>query len=336
MSLPAAGATPGTDEQIDLRCAAQMRAAGADPGGTAGTYDGYLLVEWPRPWPPDMGDIAALAPVRALLGDHARRLGENIRLQGLVPERPDRRRVVLYRRDEGPFSGYARRELDASVAPQLDPDGARAGDPETVGFRLADAAATLLAGPGHDAAPAAPVWRDVLVCTHGRRDRCCGSWGTELWQALSGADLPGDISLWRTSHTGGHRYAPTMLVLPEGTAWGFVDAGSARAILRREEPIEALLPLYRGCAGLPSPAVQAVERAVLAELGWSLLDTPRTGEDLGDGRVALVVDPDGDAMRWEATVNAGRVLPVPDCGALPSPGAKTATEQLVTGLVRRA
>ena len=46
---------------------------------------------------------------------------------------------------------------------------------------------------------------DVLVCTHGTRDTCCGSLGTRLWRDLDA----GGATVRRTSHTGGHRFAPT-------------------------------------------------------------------------------------------------------------------------------
>lgn len=309
----------------DLRCAAQMRAAGADPIGTAGTYHGYLLVEWPRPWPADVGGIPELAPLRAVVAEHARKYGEAIRVQALVPELADRRRVVVYRRAADPFAGYASRELGTAASPH---DTTAGG----VGLRLAGAASALLAGTAGDES----ARRDVLVCTHGRRDRCCGSWGTDLWQRLSATPLGDGIGLWRTSHTGGHRYAPTMVVLPEGTAWGFLDAETARRIVQRHGPVTDVLHTYRGCAGLGSPPLQALERAVLGKVGWSLLDTPRTGVDLGAGRLALTVGDGPTASRWEATVAPGRVLPVPECASLPGAGAKTSTEQVLTGLSRTA
>ena len=52
-------------------------------------------------------------------------------------------------------------------------------------------------------------WRQtLLVCTHGGRDRCCGSDGTRLFQALF---PPPGVRVWRTSHTAGHRFAPTAI-----------------------------------------------------------------------------------------------------------------------------
>jgi hypothetical protein len=136
----------------------------------------------------------------------------------------------------------------------------------------------------------------------------------------------------RTSHTGGHRYAPTALVVPEGTGWAFVDAAILRRIVRREGPIADVLPHYRGYAGLGgAPAAQAVEREVLREVGWGLFDLPRTGEDLGDGRARVQVEGVG---AWEGNVSTGRSLPMPECGG-PADVAVATARELTVGDVRR-
>jgi hypothetical protein len=147
--------------------------------------------------------------------------------------------------------------------------------------------------------------------------------------------LPAGTRLWATTHTGGHRFAPNAIVLPEGTVWGFLDAGRLARIVRREGPVDDLLPHYRGCAGLASPALQALERAVLAEVGWDLFDCRRTGTELGEGRVRLEVTGTHGAVRtWEGVVEVGRVLPVPECGQPVTAAEKTEPELVLTGLRR--
>jgi hypothetical protein len=231
-----------------VRCAQWARAECVDPIGTAGSYDGWLLVETPLPWPREF-------PVAE----------RNWRFQAVVPDGQGRRSF-----------GYER--------------------PAGKWF-------TAFTGPE----------RAVLVCSHGKRDVCCGSLGTVLARGVS---IDG-VRVWRTSHLGGHRFAPTAVVLPEGTAWAFLDADRLRRIVERDGPPP--VDCYRGCSGLTSPAGQAVERLALAEAGWAVLDHPRRAVDLGDGRTRLEVQGLGE---WEATVCAGRRLPVPDCS---SPG-KVETE----------
>jgi hypothetical protein len=287
----------------DLRCSTWTREEGVDPVGSAGSYAGFLLVEWPLPWPRDVSEIPELEPVAAA----ARKAGH--RLQALVPV-PGRgpARVVHYRwdADRGRFEG---REAPAG------------GD--AAGVALALLAGREPPGTGPVAGP------DVLICGHGRRDRCCGSLGTSLQEDVARAGrLPADVRLWRTSHTGGHRFAPTAIVLPEGTCWGYLDAGAVAGIVTREGPAIEQTPRYRGCAGLASGAVQALERDVLAEVGWDLLDRPRRGEEDGDGTVRLSVDePGGRTRTWQARVRVSRVLPVPQCGQ-PVTGAEKTEEEL--------
>jgi hypothetical protein len=294
---------------VDLRCAAWARSEDVDPIGTAGSYAGFLCVEWRRPWPRDVSEIEALAP---LVAEAAAR---SLRLQGLLPvDRGELARVAVYRwNGEGGFGAYWRAEVECAP-----------GD-------VVATALSLLDRPAAEAPPAT----DVLVCTHGRRDTCCGSRGTALLGEMDETGvLPAGTRLWATTHTGGHRFAPNAIVLPEGTVWGFLDAGRLARIVHREGPLDDLLPCYRGCAGLGSPALQALERAVLAEVGWELFDCDRTGVELGDGRFRLdVTRPDGSTVgSWEAEVVTTRVLPVPDCGQPLDAAKKTEPELAVREL----
>jgi hypothetical protein len=74
---------------------------------------------------------------------------------------------------------------------------------------------SLLEGRGPRASSAAgPL---VLVCTHGRRDRCCARLGPPIVKAVMETNA---IELWQTTHLGGHRFAPTLVFLPQGLAFG--------------------------------------------------------------------------------------------------------------------
>ncbi|HEX4245519.1 MAG TPA: sucrase ferredoxin [Acidimicrobiales bacterium] len=304
------------DTPTTLRCSEWTHQHEVDPIGTAGTYAGYLLLEWPLPWPHDLSEVPDLAPVVEALA------GTGIRLQGLVAtwdHGPQRHAILYHRRhDELPgFASFARREVIAPL------DGLVASALELLDDRET----------APDGSP--PALTDVLICGHGRRDRCCGALGTSLALELAaGGGARDEIRLWRTSHTGGHRFAPTMIVLPEATVWAFADADMVERITRRDGSLDDLVPRYRGCSGLGSPRVQALERAVLAEMGWPVLSSVRWGEELPDGSVSLRVQgPDPSA--WEGTVTTGRQLPVPVCGSPIDAATKSETE-LVVNQVRRS
>jgi hypothetical protein len=294
-----------------LRCSAWARTVGLDPGGTAGSYEGYLVVDLPLPWPRDVSEIPEVEGLSDLLA------GSGLRVQATVPTDGGRRRVALYRREGGSagpgrFAGFTPRALEVSGS-------------------LRSAVSELLAGGGKALGSES---RQVLVCTHGKRDVCCGSMGTELHASLESLSLPADVLLGRTSHTGGHRFAPTFVVLPEATVWAFADTSLVLDALNRTGDPSAAADHYRGCAGLPGPRVQVLEREVLRRVGWALLSCARWGSsDSGDDVVRLTVEqPDGGVSVWEASVVPGRTLPVPDCGKPLEEAKKSETEWEVRGL----
>jgi hypothetical protein len=291
-----------------LRCSAWARAAGLDPIGSAGSYHGFLLIEMPLPWPRDIGEIPAIAALRDVVAD------AGLRVQALIPE-GSRRRVIAYVNPTADgFSGYSRAEAE-------------------YGSDLARAVTTVL---GEATQGSADAGRDLLVCTHGRRDVCCGSLGTDLSSQLGQTPLPDGVRPWRTSHTGGHRFAPTFIVLPEGTAWAYADADLVDRVLRRRGDAAEVADHYRGCAGLAGPAVQALEREVLRQAGWAVLGSRRRSTTGEDGRTQLIVErSDGATDVWEGLVEPGRRMPVPDCGRPIAEAGKSETEWVVRDVRRR-
>lgn len=63
-----------------------------------------------------------------------------------------------------------------------------------------------------------------LVCTNGKRDRCCSRYGTPLYNAMADYDRAtyAGESVWQVDHLGGHRFAATMLALPHGVYYGWL------------------------------------------------------------------------------------------------------------------
>ncbi len=298
----------------NLRCAPWTRAQGLDPIGTAGYARAMLTVEWPLPWPSRIDDIPELGRLLEATGE------AGVQIQALVPEGSDRGKIGVTAYRSSWAGGFDR--VEATVA--------RTDLVEGVLTLLAEPAA---AEPG-DGAPSSAT--EVLICAHGRRDRCCGSFGTQLATRLSKGDpFDGHVRVRRTSHTGGHRFAPTGILLPQGTAWAFLDEESLFGIVSRSGDLEKLLPQYRGYLGLESPQLQALEREVVYRIGWSVFDMGRTGEDLGGHRYRIrVQSPNGEASVWEGTVVATRSLPVPVCGAPIEDAVKSQTELAVHDVVQ--
>ena len=103
----------------------------------------------------------------------------------------------------------------------------------------------------------------LLVCTHGRRDRCCAIDG----RALAGALLEsGEPDVWECTHLGGHRFAPTALVLPTGYLYGRLDPATAASARKAAAAGEVQTALCRGRSTW-SPAGQVAELAVREATG---------------------------------------------------------------------
>lgn len=290
-----------------VRCAPATRAAGIDPVGSAGHHPGFLLVTWPLPWPRAAEDVPALAPVVTQAA------AAGLRIQLVPPSGGPG--ATSYRRRPDPdgwFTGYERRRSGTEDDP--------------VGAALA-----LLAGAADEPVPGG----DVLVCSHGKRDACCGSAGTVVARDLQAAP-PRTAEVHRTSHLGGHRFAPTALVLPQGTVWSGLEADALRAVADRQGPLADLLPHYRGSTGIGGPPAQALERVAFSDLGWGWLDHRRRSTEPADGRVRVeAVAPDGTKRIWEATAGRRQYL-VPTCGSDDETGVDAYTEVVLDDVARVA
>jgi hypothetical protein len=297
------------------RCAEGARRAHIDPIGTAPRFEGVLLVEWPLPWPSDIDDIAELADVRALLRER-RGDGAGLRLQlisGLRPVTPtDDRRVIAYTRRPGAFGGFQRYAAHSRL------DG------------LADACASLI--DASEAAARRPpvqdekasVVQDLLICTHGQRDVCCGSMGMRLHQVAE--QRYGErFAVWRTSHLGGHRFAPTAMTLPDGQCWAYLDEDLLDRVVTRTGELEPLRLHYRGRAGVHAPAVQAVEREAFLSRGWDWLDARWDGSFAADTEAPVLVHlahhgADGERGAYTAEVSWDEQVELARCRLQPGPG----------------
>lgn len=181
---------------------------------------------------------------------------------------------------------------------------------------------------GHDPGGGEPAPDEVLICSHGTRDRCCGGPGTRL-AVEARAALGTEVRIRRTSHTGGHRFAPTALTFPEGRVWAYLDVEVLAGIVRRDLPPAEAREFYRGNV-LLDPWAQVVEGAVLEQRGWGAMDFDA---------VAATVEVDGErasvALAWTAggvddelaaVVEITERYPVLQCGLDPSHATKTAPE----------
>lgn len=117
----------------------------------------------------------------------------------------------------------------------------------------------------------------VLVCTNGTRDACCARLGRPAVQALAarvGEPRRGVLrereplaDVWESSHLGGHRFAPTAVVLPHGMLLGGLgpDPGPLADAVEGVLVGRTVLDGYRGRSTWTAPE-QAAETAVRRHL----------------------------------------------------------------------
>jgi hypothetical protein len=129
--------------------------------------------------------------------------------------------------------------------------------------------------------PAAPAEPLLLVCAHGRRDRCCAQHGSAVYRSLQ-ARL-GDV--WQTSHLGGHRFAACVLSLPDGLMYGRLRAEHADAFVAAHYAREVGdLGLFRGRCTYDRPT-QAAEIFLRGRTGEKAVDAIEWIETLPDGEL---------------------------------------------------
>jgi hypothetical protein len=287
-----------------------VRALGVDPIGSAVGGCSFLLIDRPLPWPRDIGDDVEMQPLHDAIGEAAA-AGRRWRIQATAPDGRGQARVATYVLPVGRFRRFAAHEV--LVAP---------GDAVRAAVDLVNADETY-------GSSTAASTEELLVCTHGRRDICCGSLGTSLWKDLVGPSDPlmTGTRVRRTSHTGGHRFAPTGLHLPSGTGWAWLDVDTAVHVARRDVPFGELADRYRGSLALATPDEQVVEKAVFTRIGWDWLDHERTSRvvERNDAGATVEIDfvaPDGTAGIARGTTQVAGRSPVPDCGVPLADAAK--------------
>lgn len=303
------------DAATSVRCSVLHAAEGVDPAGTAPHWDAVLVVEVPGPWP---RDISEAEPFRSLCDAPCATItGADNRIwrpQGVVPADPDQGvRVVALQRHGGTAGPFARREW-------ILPPGATAPLVELCAALIGADGASVERFAAHEA-DSDPGTVDLLVCTHGSRDVCCGSVGTSLFNQVSAApELGAGVRIWRSSHAGGHRFAPTALSFPEGVSWSHLDPAAVMRILGRRDA-EELAGHVRGAVSVQGPQAQVADREGFRIHGWGWFASEREVTVVfreQSSRAAEVElhtstgGPDRDGVR--VSVELAGYIPQPPCG----------------------
>ncbi|MEV0945915.1 sucrase ferredoxin [Rhodococcus sp. NPDC049939] len=276
-------------DPITATCSA-LSAKDEPLAGTAVHVRGWVCLEFPGAWGRDVLDGTALGPDLAReLDARADAAGVRImfiRRPGRGTAAPQRRQVLLAQ--SHPAQSWCERLEIGTPADLLDLD-----------FGLVAGPAPGLGTPETD-----PV---VLVCAHGKRDQCCAVVGRPVAAELA-AEF-GD-AVWECSHTGGHRFAPSMILLPTGYTYGRLSAQQSLDVVRAATHGEVHMAGLRGRSSWDS-------RGQVAELA--------VRELVDAGPNELTIEPNSvvahrDGRRWSVGLEERELSPRPaSCGAAPKP-----------------
>jgi hypothetical protein len=218
-----------------FRCADAARDR-ADPlVGSAPQARSWLLIEHPGPWRIDavLGSGIAPSVLEVLLGN----------------AQQSSTRIVLVRRP----GRTARRAERGWILASLDAP-TRAGH-WRVDEELLVPAEEMTREARRSTASPDPI---LLVCTHGLHDTCCAMRGRPVAAALA---KRWPDAVWECSHIGGDRFAPNVVVLPDGFYYGNLDPDSAVDVVGQHLSGTVPTAHLRGMARYPPPVQAAVAAA---------------------------------------------------------------------------
>ena len=249
-------------------CAAVSSASDEPLAATASRIDHWILVEYRGAWTRDVLGGSLLSPE---LKQHLRAQLEALeRSRLLFVKKPERRSQAGRSVYVGSSVPGRERFLRLEVEHQDD-------------IRGVDLAGALLTGGAPFISVDGPLF---VVCTHGKRDRCCALHGRPLYDALRLATDSDHV--WQSTHVGGDRFAGNVVVLPHGLYYGRVGPADTAGLVAAHDAGRIDLDRYRGRSAYSCP-VQAAEHAVRASEGLlgigdlALLGCRRQGD--GEWRV---------------------------------------------------
>jgi hypothetical protein len=140
----------------------------------------------------------------------------------------------------------------------------------------------------------------TLVCTHGVRDQCCAREGAPVINEFRALGVD---EVWATTHLGGHRFAATLISLPEGVQFGRVKPAEVGRLVEGIRASEIFdLDRFRGQTALSREA-QVAEAHLRRREGLTALGAVFCKEDSAD-RIAFQVKGRTIEVQLRATVHS--------------------------------
>jgi hypothetical protein len=232
-------------------CSELSRGHGEETFGTASTGEVWLLIEYPYWWGSKAFHESLLSPA---VKKHLNRALKTI----------PRARLLFIKQDR-----VRDRELSILIA------HCRESNPSITKLTIKDYEqlldldfAAFVKSPKSETVLDSPIY---LVCTHGKRDKCCAKFGYPLYKVLR--QEMGD-GVWQSSHVGGDRFAANLICFPHGLFYAHVTEEAGRRIIIEYSRGRLILDKFRGRACYSNPA-QAADFFIRAEAAITGVDELR-------------------------------------------------------------
>ena len=287
----------GTHGQLGANSCAALSQAGSEPlAGTAPHVRVWICIEQEGAWgshpltEPGLGAgaddaLAALTDHEFVMALAIRRVGRHPRSTGsrtVMIARSDLTDAWLCTRDVGSDHELAR------VLRDVDLDAIMHGHVPSGWGRATESV--------------------TLICTNGKRDVCCAIEGRRLIDELSNI---AQHHYWECSHLGGHRYAPSVLLLPAGLVLGQISSTELLQTQTGNPPLARV----RGRSCLPT-AAQAAEIAADPQIPFGTA-TIVTLETIDEHRATVQVHVPSGSTSIDL-VHQAHCVPSPiSCDAVP-------------------
>lgn len=165
------------------------------------------------------------------------------------------------------------------------------------------------------------------VCTNGKHDPCCSTYGIPVYNAL--VQHAEESSVWQVTHIGGHRMTGTLIAFPQGIYYGHLDALNAEEIVTNHRAGYLLTHKYRGRSAYAHHALEVDAHRAVGAVDYHIRESAKQyaiddlileqAESMGDmqWRVQFI---DKRGMSYEAQVTTTMSEPrQSSCNEAPKP-----------------
>jgi hypothetical protein len=237
---------------LDFFCAVESREVGEDLFASAPkNISVWFLLEYPSTWQSDAFEGSDIpAPVKQRLADILNQIPRS-RLQLIRQQSRFACDCVTF------YIALAREERPVLYHFQL---------PTYEDLLTLDISAICAEDPAfNDSIETDPLF---LVCTHGKRDKCCALYGLPVYNRA--VEHAGGI-VWQSSHVGGHRFAANLVCFPHGIYYGRLQPDQVPNLLEHYRAGQVDVESYRGRACYP-PVAQAAEYFIRRSIGITAVE----------------------------------------------------------------